>query len=159
MHDASQPNSLSASVACRLIPMNKVPGVRPIGIGEVSRRIVAKAILKAIGEDVKQSAGPLQTCAGYQAGCEAAIHAVKEIASCDETEAMLLVDATNAFNTLNRKAALHSIGITYPAISTVLNNTYSKSVRLFVVGRGEILSSEGTTQGDPLAIAMCALYS
>lgn len=150
-------DGLSAYVACRLIPLNKDPGVRPIGVGEVPRRIVAKAILKAIGEDVKSAAGALQTCAGHEAGCEAAIHAMKEIESMDDTEAMLLVDATNAFNTLNRKAALHNIGIICPAISTVLNNTYSKPVRLFVTGGDEILSSEGTTQGDPLAMAMYAL--
>ncbi len=106
---------------------------------------------------MKLAAGPLQTCAGHQAGCEAAIHAMKEIESMDETEAMLLVDATNAFNTLNRKAALHNIRILCPAISNVLNNTYSKPARLFVVGGEEILSLEGTTQGDPLAMAMYAL--
>ena len=158
MHtDGGDSNGLSAYVACRLIPLNKDPGVRPIGIGEVARRIIAKAILKVVGEDVKLAAGPLQTCAGHQAGCEAAIHAMKEIESMVETEAMLLVDATNAFNTLNRKAALHNIRILCPAISNVLNNTYSKPARLFVVGGEEILSLEGTTQGDPLAMAMHAL--
>ena len=154
---AVDPDGVSAYVACRLIPLNKNPGVRPIGIGEVPRRIIAKAILKAIGEDVKLAAGPIQTCAGHEAGCEAAIHAMKEVEQMDETEAMLLVDATNAFNTLNRKAALHNISIICPAISTVLENTYTKPVRLFVVGGGEISSSEGTTQGDPLAMAMYAL--
>ena len=151
------PDGVSAYVACRLIPLNKNPGVRPIGIGEVPRRIIAKAILKAIGEDVKLAAGPIQTCAGHEAGCEAAIHAMKEVEQMDETEAMLFVDATNAFNTLNRKAALHNISIICPAISTVLENTYTKPVKLFVVGGGEISSSEGTTQGDPLAMAMYAL--
>ncbi len=37
------PNGLSAYVACRLIPLNKDPGVRPIGIGEVARRIITNA--------------------------------------------------------------------------------------------------------------------
>ena len=35
---------LESYVACRLIPFNKNPGVRPIGVGEVLRRIVGKAI-------------------------------------------------------------------------------------------------------------------
>jgi hypothetical protein len=82
---------------------------------------------------------------------------MKEIESMDQTEAMLLVDATNAFNTLNRKAALHNIGVICPAISTILNNTYSKPARLFVTGGDEILSLEGTTQGDPLSMAIYAL--
>ena len=148
-------DSVTAYVACRLIPLNKEP--RPIGIGEVPRRIIAKAILKVVGDDVKLAAGTLQTCAGHEAGCEAAIHAMKEIESMNQTEAMLLVDATNACNTLNRKAALHNIGVICPAISTVLNNTYSKPARLFVTGGDEILSLEGTTQGDPLSMAMYAL--
>ena len=32
------PATLEAYVACRLIPLNKNPGVRPIGVGEVLRR-------------------------------------------------------------------------------------------------------------------------
>jgi hypothetical protein len=148
---------LSAFVACRLIPLDKNPGVRPIGIGEVPRRIIAKSILKVVRNDVQEAVGPLQACAGHEAGCEAAVHAMKEIISSDETEAVLLVDASNAFNTINRQAALHNIGIICPSLSRVLNNTYQAPVRLFVTGGAEIESSEGITQGDPLAMAMYAL--
>ena len=87
----------------------------------------------------------------------AAIHVMKEIMSSDETQAVLLVDASNAFNTINRQAALHSIGVICPSISTVLSNTYQTPVRLFVTGGEKIESSEGITQGDPLAMAMYTL--
>ena len=40
------PEGLSAFVACRLIPLDKCPGVRPIGVGEVPIRILAKAACK-----------------------------------------------------------------------------------------------------------------
>ena len=73
------------------------------------------------------------------------------------TKAILLVDATNAFNVMNRQAALHNIQVLCPSISTVLNNTYRAPVRLFVMGEGEIESTEGTTQGDPLVMAMYAI--
>ena len=43
---AVNPEGLSAFVACRLIPLDKCPGVRPIGVGEVPRRIIAKTILQ-----------------------------------------------------------------------------------------------------------------
>ena len=72
-------------------------------------------------------------------------------------EAALLVDASNAFNCVNRQAALHNISVLCPSFATVLHNTYGAPVRLFVVGEGEIQSTEGTTQGDPLAMAMYAL--
>ena len=151
------PDGLSAFVACRLIPLDKCPGVRPIGIGEVPRRIIAKAILQIIGYDVEEAAGSLQLCAGQDGGCEAAVHAMKKIFQTAETEAVLLVDATNAFNSLNRKAALHNISIICPSLAMALVNTYRAPVRLFITGSGEIASTEGTTQGDPLAMAMYAI--
>ena len=77
----------------------------------------------------------------------------------EETEALLLVYPTNAFNTLNRQVALHNIQVICPVISTILNNTYKAPVRMFVAGGGEIASREGTTQGDPLAMAMYAFIT
>ena len=44
-----------------------------------------------------------------------------------------------------------------PSLAQVLTNTYQAPVRCVVQGGGEILSTEGTTQGDPLAMAMYAL--
>ena len=131
-------------MACRLIPLDKCPGVRPIGIGDVSRRIVAKAILFVIGDDIVSAAGPLQTCAGHAAGSEAAVHAMREMFGDNECEAALLVDASNAFNRINRQAALHNISMLCSSFSLILQNTYGAPVRLFVVGEGEIPSTEGT---------------
>ena len=53
------PDGISALVACRLIALNKCPGVRPIGVGEVMRRIISKAVLKVIKLDILKAAGPL----------------------------------------------------------------------------------------------------
>ena len=53
------PEGLEALVASRLIPLDKCPGVRPIGVGEVPRRIIAKAVLRVIGRDIEEAAGPL----------------------------------------------------------------------------------------------------
>ena len=75
----------------------------------------------------------------------------------NECEAALLVDASNTFNCINRQAALHNISMLCPSFSLILQNTYGAPVRLFVVGEGEIPSTEGTTQGDPFAMAMYAL--
>ena len=48
--------------------------------------------------------------------------------------------------------ALHNIQYLCPEFATVLINTYRVPSRLFVVNGGEILSVEGTTQGDTLAM-------
>ena len=124
------PSSMSAFVACRLIPLDKCPGVRPIGIGEVPRRIISKAILWILSSDIESAAGPLQTCAGQMGGCEAAIHAMRRIYQSPMTEGVLLVDAENAFNRLNRAAAIHNIKSLCPSLSTVLSNTYKEPVPL-----------------------------
>lgn len=58
------PIGISALVASRLIALDKKPGVRPIGIGEVARRIINKAILKVLYHDIQEAAGSLQLCAG-----------------------------------------------------------------------------------------------
>ena len=150
------PDGISALVACRLVPLNKNPGVRPIGVCETVRRIIGKAVLSVVKSDVLSATGTLQLCAGQIAGCEAAIHAMQSLFEDDNTEAILLVDATNAFNSLNRQLALKNISSTCPAIHTVLLNTYQQPSPLFVGGE-VLLSREGTTQGDPLAMAMYAL--
>ena len=73
-----------------------------------------------------------------------------------ETEAMILVDAANSFNSLNRQAALQNIHHLCPPLSKVLFNTYWEDIQLFI-DREILFSSEGTTQGDPLAMAMYAI--
>ena len=57
------PNGLSAFVACRLIALDKCPGVRPIGIGETARRIIGKAIASIVTEDIQEVVGLLQVFA------------------------------------------------------------------------------------------------
>ncbi len=115
--ESVNPSHLEAFVACRLIPLDKRPGVRPIGIGEVHRRIIAKAILK---QDIVDASGPLQVCAGQESGCEAAIHAMRHAFKEDNSEGALLIDATNAFNTINRQTALHNISVCCPSSAQVL---------------------------------------
>ena len=70
-------------------------------------------------------------------------------------EVVLLVDATIAYNNINRHVALRNISMNCSAIFPTLANTYRLSAKLFV---GEVLlSMEGTTQGYPLAMPMYAL--
>ncbi len=57
---------------------------------------------------------------------------------------------------LNRMVALHNIRRISPSIATILINLYRSPTELFVDG-DVILSQEGTTQGDPLAMAMYGL--
>lgn len=150
------PEGISALVACRLIALDKCPGVRPVGIGETLRRLISKAVLQVARDDIQRVVGCLQLCAGQEAACEAGILAMRSLFEDGTVEAVLLVDASNAFNSLNREAALRNTHILCPILAPMLTNTYRSPARLFI-GGDHILSQEGTTQGDPLAMAMYAL--
>ena len=150
-------DSLVPIMACRLIPLEKNPGIRPIGIGEVLRRIMGKAVLTIFREEIIEQAGSLQSCAGVKGGIEANIHAMKELCEDEATEGLIQVDATNAFNLLNRKNMLMNIQILCPEIATFTYNCYSLAARMFVSGGHEILSQEGVTQGCALSMPIYAL--
>ena len=152
------PCCIAPFLARRLIALDKNPGVRPIGICEVTRRIihVSKAVLSILRVDIQEAAGSIQLCAGQISGTEAAIHAIRDSFHSAQCEAVLLIDANNAFNSLNREAALRNIQILCPAFATILINTYHAATELFVQDT-IIFSREGTTQGDPLAMPTYAL--
>ena len=151
------PETLEAYVSCRLIPLNKDPGIRPIGVGEVLRRIVGKSISWCLKDEIQEAAGPLQMSSGLEGGSEAAIHAMRNIFETESADGVILVDASNAFNSMNRTVALHNIQYICPPLAVVLINTYRRPSRLILPGGKEILSLEGTTQGDPLAMQFYAL--
>ena len=69
------PGCIAPLLACCLIALNKNPGVCPIGVGEIPRCIMAKAILHVVKQDIQEAAGSIQSCSGQIAGAEAAMHA------------------------------------------------------------------------------------
>ena len=148
---------LSPFTAARLIPLDKCPGVRPIAVGETFRRIVGRAVMRVIESDVLNATAPYQLCIGVPSACEAGVHAMRNLFAQENVQGILFVDASNAFNSLNRAAALHNVPFVCPALGRVFHNTYAKPIRLFVAGGSEILSTEGTCQGDPLAMALYAV--
>ena len=104
-------------------------------------------------DNVTNAVGSLQVCAGQNAGAEAAINAMHDIYNDAESEAVLLINAENALNAINRKVMLRNIYVLCPIISTFINNCYCTPARLFILGGKEIKSYEGTTQGDPTSMA------
>ena len=51
-------------MACRLIPLDKKPELRPIGVGEVLWRIARKAVTMLFKNDITHATGALQLSAG-----------------------------------------------------------------------------------------------
>ena len=56
--------------------------------------------------DVIISGSRVQICSGQKGGSEAAIHLIRKAFESEGAEAVILVDAANAFNNINRKAFL-----------------------------------------------------
>ena len=77
----ADPECFESYIACRLIPLNKNPGVTPTGVGKVLRRIVGKAIGWTLYDHmmILNSARPLQASTGLKGEAEAAIHVKKEV--------------------------------------------------------------------------------
>ena len=127
--------------------------IRLVGIGEVLRRIIGKAVMTVVKTEIVTSTAPIQVCAGLSGGVEAAIHAARRIFKDKKTEAIILVDAENAFNSLNRKAALNNVQVVCPEVSTYIVNTYRSPAHLYVTNSDKtIMSEEGATQGDNSAM-------
>ena len=152
------PDHIRAYTTGRLILLDKNPGVRPIGVGEVLRRIVGKSVTKILKPELVRSTAPIQVCAGLQSGVKAAIHAMRKIFQDPECMAVLLVvDANNAFNSLNRNVALHKLKYTCPEFYKYVANTYREPTNLYVSNSSEtIISQECTTQSDTSAMGIYA---
>ena len=136
---------MSPLTASRLVPLNKNPGLHPIGVGEVLRQVMGKVVMNAFSEDVTTTSSDAHVC-GRSSGNEAAIHAMRRMFQHENSDAVILVDAADALNNLNQKVFL-----------VVLLVCYSVPARLFVSGGLELTSHEGSTQGDPFRMAIYAI--
>ena len=147
------PDDLIAYNGCRLVVLDKCPDVRPIGIGEVMRRITGRIIVDCHRQDLTSLGGNMPLCLGQKCGIEHAIHSLLHSFDDPENEAILLIDAKNAINVINRQTALENVKALCPSLHVALQNSYSHLSHLYI-GKSTILSQEGTTKGDPLATAM-----
>ena len=60
----------------RLIALDKMPGIRPVGIGDIWRRLLAKCLLWVTGEEAEIACRTNELCGGMSADIEAGIHAI-----------------------------------------------------------------------------------
>ena len=77
---------LVSPVTLQLIVLDKCPDVRPIGICNVARYILAKAILSVLRDDIQEAPSPKQLWTGQIAGIEAAMHAMKSVFYSDKMQ-------------------------------------------------------------------------
>ena len=105
-------DSLEAFLACQLVSLDKQPGVRPIGVWEVIWRICGRC--RCVQD--KKLVVKLQYTQWEESS---------EVRN-EEVEAVLLVDFSNAFNSINRQALLHNTWLVCQAFSTYVTNCYRR---------------------------------
>ena len=136
-------------MACRLISLDKNPGLRPVSVGETFCQIAGKVIVFHNWKDLISS-GSLQVWTGHEAGCESIIHAIHKIYEEDKSETILLVDASNVFSSVNRKTFLLNIRMICPPLAKFVWNCYNLPSQLCIIGGGEIDPLKGQCEVIPL---------
>ena len=66
-----------ALMSGRLVALDKQPGIRPVGVGETWRRMMAKCLLRVAGPEAKTACGTTQLAGGLEAGIDGTIHAMR----------------------------------------------------------------------------------
>ena len=100
--------------------LDKNPGLPPTVVGKMLHRIAGKLVIIIMKGGVKKAVWNSQLCGGQRTGCKAAVYSMHDIFATNETEAVLLNNAGNAFNSINRQVFLHNIRhIIFPPITTL----------------------------------------
>ena len=107
-----------ALMSDRLITLDKQPGIRPVGVGNTWRRMMATCLLQVAWPEDKSACGTTQNSGGLEARIEGAIHVMRvlwEEHKKEEDLGFLIIDARNAFNEDNRTAMLWSVRHKWPS--------------------------------------------
>ena len=144
----------------KLIALRKKDGgIRPITVGYVIRRIVAKCANQSIINRGSLGLLPRQLGVGVKGGIEAAVHTTRrffESIQEDETKIVVKLDFKNAFNSIRRDKMLSIVAKSAPCIYAFCKNVYSIHTSLKFHDT-EILSATGVQQGDPLGSLLFCL--
>ena len=101
-----------ALMSDRMIALDKQPGVRPVGVGETWRHLMAKCVLRVKVQESKSAHEMKQLAGGVEGGIEGGIHDMRLLwakHSQEEDWVFLLVDAQNTLNEENWMSMLWDI--------------------------------------------------
>ena len=126
-------------------------GLHPIAVGEVLCRLSSKCLSFAARSAPFAYLAPLQLGVSVKGGCEAVIHSVSHLMSSGQPDQrwVLLLDFTNAFNTINRNSMFEEFRVHIPGLSAWKESCYSGQPFLHL-GSDTILSCYGVQHGEPL---------
>jgi hypothetical protein len=124
--------------AANLIPLvKKDNGVRPIAVGEIIRRAVAKCAMKSVKDKLDGMFVPFQMGVGIPHGLESIIHGAAAYieANGNSTELTTLqIDFSNAFNLVSRERMFAEVRKLCPSLSAYVEWLYSQRGELYLSG-------------------------
>ena len=110
--------------------LKKNGGIRPIAVGEVLRRLIAKCLAKEANLEAKEFFQSLQLGVGVRGGMEAIIHSTKisyeKILTLSSSSGILQIDFCNAFSSRKRSEMLKAVASSMPGIAAFTNSYYSQ---------------------------------
>ena len=128
---------------------------RPVGVGEVLRRVAARLVARELGERVRPTLEQNQQFVLTRNGTALAHLSVR-----DDVAAglhVLQLDVRNAYNTVCRKAMWDAIGRSDPALP-IIYSLYGESNNLRVPALGHcVVQDRGVVQGCPLSSHLFAI--
>ena len=144
-----------------LLAIQKKGGaLRPIAVGKTLRRLTSKCLSWAVKKAAYRTLTPLQLGVGVKCGCEAIVHSVsrtlKDYNTPPEDCWVLLLDFSNAFNSVSRNQMIKEVRACIPSIAAWMESCYGVQPILHLAD-DTILSQSGVQQGDPLGLLGFAL--
>ena len=100
--------------------IKKRGGIRPVAVGEVLRRLCSKCLATKVAPAAAAYLTPLQFGVGVKGGCEAVVHATREVLADitlpPQQRGHLVVDLDNSFNTRDRPILLEEVKVHFPQL-------------------------------------------
>ena len=139
--------------------MRKDGGIRPVAVGNVFRRLAAKAGCYAVSRGVSRELSAIQLGVSFKRGAEAAVHAVRKFITnnIDSNDHKIIVklDMVRAFNSVRRDHVLQACLDRTLEVAKLSFFANSKPSSIITSGHS-ITSSTGVEQGDPVGPLLLA---
>ena len=97
----------------------KCGGIRPVAVGKIIRRLVGKALLAEVKEDIATALGPNQFGVGAEGGSQRVAHIMRRLFDSrqgDEDFVVCKFDLQNAFNSGLRQKMLNAVAKLLPGL-------------------------------------------
>ena len=126
-------------------------GIRPIAIGELTRRLAGKILVARYQASAAEALSPWQWGVACPAGAESIIHRIQQwAANPPEGTIMAQVDLKNAYGCVSRPSMLAEIRKVCPQLLPYSCACYGASAAI-VEASNTCLMSRGVHQGGPLS--------